>query len=401
MRVGTQVDRGATRPRDQRRPDGRGQVTGPPAPASRSTPSSGRRAAGVAGGRTAAAVGALLIGTVLASAAGCGAGDPERTDPAVATPPSGKAAAPGDPTTDATTTPTSAPVEAPTGTAVPVVEGRRHGVGVIERTFVDEARGRTLRTRILYPTDEASTPGADPPVAVPDAAPADGSFPLVLFAHGYVLPADGYDRMLATAASHGYVVAAPDFPGTSGRGGTGNRSDIVNQPADLTVVADEVIALGTDRSGDAPVPAIAHPDRLAVAGHSDGGLTATAFAYNPTYRDPRVVSAASFTGGTGLFPGRYDTNDPPPLLAVHGTADTTNGFSQSEAALRQLAAPTEVLVAVDGGDHIGPYMFGSGRADLGDVLAGFLDATVGGDPSGLTRLRAVVDAAADLELRQG
>jgi dienelactone hydrolase len=338
----------------------------------------------------------LAITLVLTAAAGCGSdaggGVPSTTNAGGGVPPD-----------RGTTAPAAAPSSAgsPATTAVPAVAGRLHGVGVTERTFVDDSRYRTLRTRILYPSGAAPAPGSEAPVAVPDAPPADGSFPLVLFAHGYLLPADGYDRMLATAAAHGYVVAVPDLPGTSGRGGTGNRSDIVNQPADLSFVADRLIDLGASPSDDAPVPVIAHPDRLAVGGHSDGGLTATAFAYNPRYRDPRVVAAASFTGGTGLFAGRYDAADPPPLLAVHGTADTTNGFAQSEAALAQLAAPVEVLVAVEGGDHIGPYMFGTGRADLGDVLAGFFDSALEADPGGEIRLRAVIDAADDLSLRPG
>ncbi len=287
-----------------------------------------------------------------------------------------------------------------TATGATVVEGRRFGVGVTEHTFVDETRGRTLRTRLLYPASAPAAAGCEPPVAQPDARPAAGAFPLVLFAHGYLLPADGYDRMLATLASHGYLVAAPDFPHTTGRGGDGNRSDIVNQPADLSFVADQVIALGA-AGGVPPVPAVAHPDRVAVAGHSDGGLTATAFAYNSTYRDPRVAAAASLTGGVALFGGRYDAPNPPPLLLVHGTADATNGIAASTSALARLAAPEEHLVAIDGGDHIGPYMFGTGRADLGDLLAAFFDGALEGDPTARARLRGIATTSPGLELRAG
>ena len=305
-------------------------------------------------------------------------------------------AAPGSPPTpagpaDATTVP-----EAPTGQ-------RRHPVGVIERAFVDPARGRTLPVRILYPArgTVATAPGGEVPTAADAPPSAAGPFPLVLFAHGYRLPADGYDRLLAATAAHGYVVAAPDFPGTSSRSGTGNRSDLTNQPADLSFVADQVVALGGSApdgtGGPPPVPAIAHPDRIAVAGHSDGGLTATALAYNRTYRDPRVAAAASFTGGIGLFGGAYDAADPPPLLLVHGTGDGTNPFSASVGARDALATPSW-LVAVDGGDHIGPYMFGTGRPDLGDALADFLDGSLQGDPTGLDRLATTVAAAPGLAL---
>ena len=334
-----------------------------------------------------------------AGGAATGAGDPS---------PSGAATgSTGDPT-GGTTPGSIAP--GPTGatTTEPAAVGaRRYAVGVTERTFVDADRGRTLRVRLLYP-GRGPRPSADPGAEVPittEATPADGPFPLVLFAHGYRLPGDGYDRMLAATAAHGYVVAAPDFPGTSARGGTGNRSDIANQPADLSFVADQVVALGGDggrgpspsTAPAAPIPSIAHPDRLAVAGHSDGGLTATATGYNRTYRDPRVRAVASFTGGIGLFGGAYDAPDPAPLLLVHGTGDGTNPFSASVGARDALAAPSW-LVAVDGGDHMGPYMFGTGRPDLGDALAAFLDASLEGDAAGLDRLATVVATGPGLAL---
>lgn len=349
-----------------------------------------------------------LVGLVgLVGPTACGDGAPAAsggTTRVAADPPTGETT--GE-TALASPAPTPIVTDGTDGTEPAAVGTRRYAVGVTERTFVDAARGRTLRVHLLYPA-RGPKPSADPGAEVPtttDATSADGPFPLVLFAHGYRLPADGYDRLLAATAAHGYVVAAPDFPGTSARGGTGNRSDLANQPADLSFVADEVVALGGDGGHGsspspapaAPIPTIAQPDRIAVAGHSDGGLTATAIAYNRTYRDPRVRAAASFTGGIGLFGGAYDAPDGPPLLLVHGTGDGTNPFSASVGARESLAAPSW-LVAVDGGDHIGPYMFGTGRPDLGDVLAAFLDASLEGDAAGLDRLATGVAAGPGLAL---
>lgn len=364
-------------------------------------------AARAVGWRVAVAVAMASAATV----AGCGGSAPSGREDASATrPASGASTTPPGAGPEETTapgpaagSPTPAGPSAPTTTPPAPTGERRHAVGVIERTFVDPARDRTLRVRILYPArgTAPTTPGGEVPTAVEAPPSTAGPFPLVLFAHGFRLPADGYDRLLAATAAHGYVVAAPDFPGTSARGGTGNRGDLTNQPADLSFVADQVVALGADGPGGAAgppaIPAIAHPDRIAVAGHSDGGLTATAIAYNPSYRDPRVAAAASFTGGIGLFGGAYDAAEPPPLLLVHGTGDGTNPFSASVGARDALATPSW-LVAVDGGDHIGPYMFGTGRPDLGDALAVFLDASLQGDPAGLDRLATVVAAGPGLAL---
>jgi predicted dienelactone hydrolase len=166
------------------------------------------------------------------------------------------------------------------------------------------------------------------------------------------------------------VVAAPDFPHTSSNGGDGNRGDIVNQPADLVAVLDAIVA------GAVPeVPAIAHPDRVAVMGHSDGGLTVSALAFNTQYRDPRIAAAVVMTGGRALFPGSYFAPGSPPLLAVHGTADETNPISASVSLWRDLPAGIPgYLVRIDGGSHLGPYLFDTGLPALGEVVADFLDA---------------------------
>jgi len=204
-------------------------------------------------------------------------------------------------------------------------------------------------------------------------------------AHGYLLPGDGYDRVMKAVASHGYVVAAPELPHTTGHGGDGLRSDITNQPADLSFVADWMVELAA--SGTA-IPALAGPERIAVVGHSDGGLTATAFGYGAQFRDRRVAAVVSLTGGVGLFPGAFYAPDSPPVLAAHARDDGTNPYSASVNLFN--GVPTgraRFLLTIDGGGHIDPYMFATGRLDLGDAIAAFLDLTIRADPDALERLR--------------
>jgi dienelactone hydrolase len=189
-------------------------------------------------------------------------------------------------------------------------------------------------------------------------------------AHGYLLPPDGYERLMQGVAARGYTVAAPDFPHTSPKG-DGNRADLVNQPAELSLVADGIIAESA-RPG-ALVPPVNRPERLAVMGHSDGGLTAAAMAYNDTYRDPRVAAVVVMSGGLALFPGGWSVPGPPPLLAIHGDADAVNPPSASTDLIAAL--PDNVpryLVTVQGGDHVGPYMGETALVGLATVIADFL-----------------------------
>lgn len=60
--------------------------------------------------------------------------------------------------------------------------------------------------------------------------PIGGTFPFLLMAQGYRLPAGGYERILGMVTAAGYIVAGPSFPHTSANRGDGDRSDIVNQP---------------------------------------------------------------------------------------------------------------------------------------------------------------------------
>jgi len=254
-------------------------------------------------------------------------------------------------TTEAAATTTTEAV----GTTAPE-RGPPFAVGTITHDFVDVSRGRTLHTIIHFP------------------ATGQRSFPLVLMAHGYMLPAGGYERILGAVAAAGYIVAAPAFPHTSAERGDGNRADIVNQPGDLSFLVGAVTDLS--RSQPEMLPAVADPTRVAAIGHSDGGLTVSALAYNDRYRDRRVAAAVVIAGGIARFPGTYfaDTTDWPPLLAIHATADRTNPYS---ASVRLFDAPPpgvlRFLLTVIGGSHLGPYMFETALPEVGRVIVDFLD----------------------------
>src|SRR5260370_1184921 len=116
--------------------------------------------------------------------------------------------------------------------------------------------------------------------------------------------------------------------------GNGDRRDIVNQPADLSFVADAVIDLA--RVQPLVLPAISDPARVAALGHSDGGLTVTAWAYDNQFRDRRVAATVVMAGGIGLFPGTYFAPDSPPLLAIHATGDRTNPYSSSVSLVQAM-----------------------------------------------------------------
>ena len=84
-------------------------------------------------------------------------------------------------------------------------------------------------------------------------------------------------------AASGFVVAAPDFPFTSANSEWLDRGDVVNQAADVS-------ALITQLTDPTTVPdalrGVIAPGPVGVVGHSDGGITAAAVAYNSSVADP-------------------------------------------------------------------------------------------------------------------
>ena len=95
------------------------------------------------------------------------------------------------------------------------------------------------------------------------------------------------------------------------------------------------------------------PARIAVAGHSDGGVAALAVAYDSRYRDKRVRVAIVLSGATLRGMGRFPAHGPP-LLAVHGTADTTNPPAVTAAYFR-LAHRPKFLLWLVGAQHEPPF----------------------------------------------
>jgi predicted dienelactone hydrolase len=222
-----------------------------------------------------------------------------------------------------------------------------------------------------------------------------GPHPLLVFAHGFaVTPAD-YAPLLRTIASAGYVVAAPIFPLTNADAPGGpDEADLVNQPRDVSFVITRLLALS--RSGGRLQGAL-QPSQIAVAGQSDGGITALAVAYDARYRDRRVRAAIIMSGarpsGFGSFP-----RDGPPLLAMQGTADPLNAPATT-AAYFSVAYRPKFLLWLIGASHRPPYT--DEQPYLGIVersVVAFLDHYLDGQPlaafertarrRGLTRLVA-------------
>jgi predicted dienelactone hydrolase len=254
-------------------------------------------------------------------------------------------------------------------------------VGKIAITFTDSTRHvilsgrrrvpRRLQTVIRYPAlgDPSQVDVRDAP-----SARVGGPFPLIVFAHGFNATPDTYTQLLRAWAQAGYVVAAPAFPLTNAKApGGAKESDLVNQPKDMRVVISRMLARNGASYG--VLSGLINPSQIAVAGHSDGGSTALAVAYNRRYVDHRIRAAVILSGAE--IPGVFGYSFPAPspaLLAAQGTADHSNAPASTYRYFR-IAPNPKFLLSLLGAGHGPPYISQQPQLSIVErVTTAFFDA---------------------------
>lgn len=197
---------------------------------------------------------------------------------------------------------------------------------------IDPGRARTLVTDVWVP-----------------AVPSDRRFPLVLVAHGNCGSRTNYDFLTVHLASHGFIVAAPDFPGLTRddcASGAPRGDFATGPPLDLRFLHEAL-------RDAALAPTIARHirgRRTGLAGHSLGGLAVLdAALLDARFRAVVALApAASASLGVELAMKRPRRA----VLAMGGTADTTLPFPVT-VHLFEALAPPGFLIGITGGTHSG------------------------------------------------
>ncbi|MFO0695256.1 MAG: hypothetical protein U0230_16965 [Polyangiales bacterium] len=199
---------------------------------------------------------------------------------------------------------------------------------------------RELPTRVWYPR-------------VPSLLRArTGSFPVVMYSHGFSSTREENPELAKHLASHGFVVVAPTFPASNmlAPGGP-NAADVPRQPGDVSFVLDRVLELGRTR-GHA-LHGLLDASRIAAVGLSLGGLTTLLVTYHATLRDPRIDVAVAMAPVAGLFTSRFYETTRAPILVLHGDGDAILPYDPHATTFRSQALAPAQLLTLARGTHTG------------------------------------------------
>ncbi len=196
--------------------------------------------------------------------------------------------------------------------------------------------------------------GFDSTVAVTDAPPAPGPFPLVVFSHGSAGSRVQAAYLMEALANDGYVVAAPDHPGDTMLDVAAGHTEeplamAVDRSRDVSAVID---ALTDATCSSAP---LIRPDQIAVVGYSYGGLTSilSSIGLSPAPADPRVRVSVGIAATTAPLPRAMLAQIPVPTLLLGGGRDpvVTLGENADRAFTDLTASHPRLVVAVADATH--------------------------------------------------
>lgn len=264
-----------------------------------------------------------------------------------------------------------APAAPPTYVGPAMVE-----IEQIKTVWRDNERNRDVPVKIFYPR-------------------ATGPFPLIILSHGLGGSRDGLDYLGRTWAGHGYVCAQIQHLGTDEslwRGAaneqqaqsnmikaTGDFTNILNRPRDVSFAIDEILELNDDDKS--ALKGKINPDAIGVAGHSLGGLTALFSAgqramtagFSVDLSDPRIKASVSMSAPLNLnapIGQQFAEFKLPNFYIVGAKDDKVLGATIAHRQIYDaINAPEQYLMILTGADHMtfggeryGPDLSGDKRS---------------------------------------
>ena len=277
--------------------------------------------------------------------------------------------------------------QAATSSAAP--KAKTYSVHHVTLTFVDHSRTTDDPTGARSATSRTLVTEAYIPKG-------KGTFPLVVMAHGNAGNPGKLSQLLTAWAQAGYVVVAPAFPLTNDLTTAPSIVvDFTHQPADVSFVIDRVLSQTKHRGS--PLYHRVDANHIGLAGHSLGGGTAYAVAFNSCCRDKRIDAVITMDAVKRPFRGTYAFKGKP-LLLIHIAGDPVVPYATSQD-IYAIAAPPKYLMKLNQGIHFEPFENAPSPQDAAVIAAStaFWDGYLRND---VAARRRVVGAGTEAGLSQ-
>jgi predicted dienelactone hydrolase len=186
------------------------------------------------------------------------------------------------------------------------------------------------------------------PVTIWHPADAAAPGPVIIWAHGLGSTRSDNRKTAEILASRGYVVAAADFPKTNRLAQPPDVADVVNQPGDLKLLADRVLALGA--TAGSPLEGRVDADKMAYVGLSLGAMTVMLATWQTQFHDPRIDAVVALAPPSCYLPRPLFETSPVPALIMLGTGDAIVDYTSSIASFAEIPAPS-LVVSLERGSH--------------------------------------------------
>lgn len=202
----------------------------------------------------------------------------------------------------------------------------------------------------LQPSVAAILPASiNPPYetdAFRDVPASKGSFPLVLFSHGYRGYRDQSTFLTSHLATWGFIVAAPDHRERSLEFVLGGGPDHpMTDSQTLRATVDALHAESAKPGGR--LAGRVKPGKVVVTGHSAGGFASIQFASQPD-----VAGYVSLAAGVTGDPGQPSLTAPDkPSLFMTGSIDTVVPPAEVEGGYGAASKPSR-LVTIENSGHL-------------------------------------------------
>jgi dienelactone hydrolase len=243
-------------------------------------------------------------------------------------------------------------------------------------TFVDRSRRTVPATGAPLPSRTLATTIYRPN--------GNGPFPLIVFSHGLAGHPEKFTKLFSAWADAGFAIAAPAFPLTNSHvaNPSSNVGDVGQQPADVSFVLDNVLAL--DKQRRSRLFHAIDESRIGASGLSLGGLTTYMLVYSECCRDQRIDAVAVLDGIRPDAP----LDGHVPLLIAHSDTDPTIPYSSAREAFNAASAPAW-LVTLHGASHASQWEDDITRFDhiAETITTDFWDATLNRESQAFARLQ--------------